>query len=86
VVQTSQSSGQQNPTKNADKELSILLLQQFRAFTNDDPKEEQQIALPFSVLDGLAKCQVTKTKKGITQLTIGAAFFACRSCKYSKVP
>jgi hypothetical protein len=77
--------GQQNPTKDADNELSILLLRQFRAFRNDDPKEEQQKALPFSVLDKLAKRQVTETDKGITQLTIGTAFFACRSCEYSKV-
>ncbi len=37
------------------------------------------------MLNKLAKCQVTGTDKGITQLTIGAAFFACRSCEYSKV-
>jgi hypothetical protein len=86
VVQTFRSLGQQNPTKDADNELSILLSRQFRAFRNDDPKEEQQKALPFSMLDELAKRQVTKTDKGITQLTIGAAFFACRSCEYSKVP
>ncbi len=77
---------QQNPTKDADNELSIFLSQQFRAFRNDNPKKEQQKALPFSVLDELAIRQVTKTDKGITQLTIGAAFFACRSCEYSKVP
>ncbi len=38
------------------------------------------------MLDKLAKHQVTKTDKGITQLTIGTAFFACRLCEYSKVP
>jgi hypothetical protein len=85
VVQTFRLSGQQNPTKDADNELSILLLRQFRAFRNDNSKEEQQKALPFSMLDKLAKHKATKTDKGITQLTIGAAFFACRSCKYSKV-
>ncbi len=78
VVQTFWSSGQQNPTKDADNELSILLSWQFRAFRNVNPKEEQQKALPFSVLDKLAKRQATKTDKGITQLTIGTAFFACR--------
>jgi hypothetical protein len=86
VVQTFRSSGRQNPTKDADNELSILLSRQFRAFRNDDPKEKQQKALPFAVLDELAKRQVTETDKSITQLTIGAAFFACRSCEYSKVP
>jgi hypothetical protein len=51
VVQTFQSLGRQNPTKDADKELSILLLQQFQAFRNEDPKEKQQKALPFSVIN-----------------------------------
>jgi hypothetical protein len=38
------------------------------------------------MLDELAKHQATKIDKGITQLTIGAALFACRLCKYSRVP
>ena len=86
VVQTCWSLGRQNPTKDADNKLSILLSRQFRAFRNDDPKEKQQKALPFAVLDELVKHQVTETDKSITQLTIGKAFFACRSCEYSKVP
>ena len=87
VVQTFRSSRRQNPTKDAGKELSILLLRQFQAFRNKDPKEKQQKALPFSVLNELAKHQVTETNKTITQFTIGEAFFACRSCEYSsKVP
>ena len=87
VVQTFRSSRRQNPTKDAGKELSILLLRQFQAFRNKDPKEKQQKALPFSVLNEFAKHQVTETNKTITQFTIGEAFFACRSCEYSsKVP
>jgi hypothetical protein len=87
VMQTFRSLGRQNdPTKDADNKLSILLLRQVQAFRNEDPKEKQEKALPFSVLNKLVKCQVTETDKSITQLTIGAAFFACRSCEYSKVP
>jgi len=86
VVQTFQSTGRQNPTKDVDNELSILLSRLFRAFRNDNPNEKQHKALPFAVLNELAKCQVTETDKSITQPTIGAAFFACRSCEYSKVP
>ena len=74
VVQTFQSLGRQNPTKDTDNKLSILLSRQFRAFRNDDPKEKQQKALLFAVLDELTKCQVTETDKSITQFTIGAAF------------
>jgi hypothetical protein len=62
--------------------LSILLSRQFRAYPNNDPKQEQQKALPFSVLDELAKRQVSELDKAIAQLTISAAFFACCSSKY----
>ncbi len=66
--------------------LSILLSRQFKAYCNDDPKEVQQKALPFAVLDELAKRQVTDLDKAIVQLTISAASFACPSCKYVNVP
>ena len=66
--------------------LSVLLSRQFRAYRNDDPKEVQQKALPFFVLEELAKRQVSELDKGVSQLTICAGFFACRSCEYSKVP
>jgi len=46
----------------------------------------QQKALPFGVLDVLAKRQVLELDRAIAQLTISAAFFACRSCEYLKVP
>ncbi len=63
VVQTFQSTGRQNPTKDADDKLSILLSRQFWAFRNEDSKEKQQKALPFAVLDELAKRLVTETDK-----------------------
>jgi hypothetical protein len=49
-------------------------------------KQTQQKALLFSILDKQAKGQVTELNQSIAQQTIGAAFFACRSCEYSKVP
>ena len=42
VVQAFRESGRQNPTKDADNMLSVLLSRQFRAYRNDDPKEVQQ--------------------------------------------
>jgi hypothetical protein len=66
--------------------LSILLSQQFRAYRNNDPKQVQQKALPFAVLNKLSKRQATDLDKAIVQLTISAAFFACCSCKYLNVP
>ena len=53
---------------------------------NDDPKEVQQKALPFIVLEELAKRQVSELDIGVSKLTICAGFFACRSCEYLKVP
>jgi hypothetical protein len=85
VVQAFWESGQKNPTKDTDNRLIILLSQQFRAYCKDDPKQVQQKALPFAVLDELAKRQVTDLDKAIVQLTISAAFFACRSCEYLNV-
>ena len=66
--------------------LSVLLSRQFRAYRNDDPKEVQQKALPFIVLKKLAKRQVSELDRGVSQLSICAGFFACRSCEYLKVP
>jgi ABC-type Mn2+/Zn2+ transport system ATPase subunit len=86
VVQAFRESGRQNPTKDADNMLSVLLSRQFRACRNNDPKEVQQKALPFIVLEDLAKRRVSELDRGISQLTICAGFFACCSCEYFKVP
>jgi hypothetical protein len=86
VVQAFRTAGRQNPTKDDDHELSILLLRQYQAYKNDDPQQKQQKALPFIVLNKLAKQQVTELDIALSQLTIGAAFFACRSCEYSIIP
>jgi hypothetical protein len=69
-----------------DHELSILLSQQYQAYKNNDPQQKQQKARPFIVLDKLAKQQVTELDIALAQLTIRAAFSACRSCEYSIVP
>ncbi len=82
VVQAFRTAGRQNPTKDDDHELSILLSRQFRAYKNEDPQQKQQKALPFIVLDELAKRQMPELDIALSQLTIGAAFFACRSCEY----
>ena len=34
----------------------------------------------------IAKLQLTETQRAISQLTIGAFYFAMRSCEYVKVP
>jgi hypothetical protein len=55
VVQTFREKGRPNPIKDTDSKLSILLSLLFRAFRNNDPKQVQQKALTFVVLNELAK-------------------------------
>ncbi len=86
VVQTFRAAGRQIPTKDNDREHSILLSRQYQMYKNKDPQQKQQKALPFIVLNKLAKRQVTELDIALGQLTIEAAFFACRSCKYLTVP
>ncbi len=87
VVQTFWAAGRQNPTKDDNRELSILLSRQYQSYKNKDPQQVQQKALPFIVLDKLVKCQVTvELNIALEQLTIRAAFFARHSCRYSTVP
>jgi hypothetical protein len=86
VVQTFRAAGRQNPTKDDDRKLSILLSRQYQTYKNKDPQQVQQKALPFIMLDELAKRQVTELDIILGQITIGAAFFACCSCEYLTVP
>mmetsp|Transcript_30867 Transcript_30867/g.65030 ORF Transcript_30867/g.65030 Transcript_30867/m.65030 type:complete len:470 (+) Transcript_30867:3029-4438(+) len=86
VASTFREHDRPNPTRDEDGELSRLLSRQFRAFKNDDPNPIQQKALPIGVLSEIAKRQTTETERAISQLAIGAFFFACRSCEYLKVP
>jgi hypothetical protein len=85
VVSTFRESGRTNPTKDEDMELGWILHRLYRAFKNEDPKVEHQKAVPLSVISELWK-QNTETETALAQLTVGAYFFACRSCEYLKVP
>ena len=86
VAQTFRDNDRPNPTREENGELGRLLSRQYRAFSNKDPDPVQQQALPPCVLREVAKMKVTETQRAISQLTIGAYFFACRSCEYLKVP
>lgn len=64
-----------------------MLQQCFKGYSNLDPPEKQQKAIPFSVLRTmilLAAIDITSLDYAIAELTMGAFFFAMRSCEYSK--
>ena len=73
VVQTFRAAGRQNPTKDNDRELSILLSRQYQTYKNKDLQQVHQKTLPYIVLNELAKRQVTELDIALGQLTIGAA-------------
>jgi len=85
VVASFRSEGRPNPTRDGDGQLAWILSRQFRAYKNHDPKEQHEKALPSCILSRIALNQTSETKRAISQLTIGAFFFACRSCEYLKV-
>ncbi len=43
-------------------------------------------AIPLCVLSAIALKDETESQRATTQLTLGAFFFACRSCEYLRVP
>jgi hypothetical protein len=86
VVATFRENDRRNPTLDADGRLSWTLARQYRAYTKEDPKAVQEKALPICIIELLALKKETESQRAISQLTIGAFFFACRSCKYLKVP
>jgi hypothetical protein len=85
VVATFREKGQPNPTRDEDGQLAWTLARQLRAYKNIDPKEENEKALPSCILSRIALNQTTDFSRALSQLIIGAFFFACRSCEYLKV-
>ena len=86
VVATFRRDGRPNPTRDTDGQLAWILARQYRAYKNNDPKEVPEKALPSCIFSYIALNQTTEQTKAISQLIIGAFFFACRSCEYLKVP
>jgi hypothetical protein len=86
VAQTFQENGRRNPSLDDDRKHSVLLSRLYRAFWNTDKPLKQQKALPVIVLRELTNLLETETQRAISQLSIGASFFAMRSCEYTKTP
>ncbi len=86
VAATFRSHGYPNPSHGKHGALDWNMSCQYRSYKSSAPKEIQQKAIPLSVISLIAKLTTTKTQKATSQLIIAALFFACRSCKYLKVP
>jgi hypothetical protein len=86
VAQTFRENDRPNPTMDDDLQLGRLLSRLYRGLKNKDPNPAQQKALPIGVLREVAKLKFSETQRAIGQLSIGAFFFASRSCEYLKVP
>ena len=86
VVASFRQKGHPNPTRDDDGQLAWILSRQFRSYKNRDPKENPEKALPACILQRIALNQTTDFTRAVSQLSIGAFFFACRSCEYLKVP
>jgi hypothetical protein len=66
--------------------LVFILQRQLKGYTNQDPAEKPQKALTPRILHALTTLRHTTLDEAISQLAVGAFFFAMRSCEYSKVP
>ena len=85
VVASFRREGRPNPTRDGDGQLAWILSRQYRAYKNFDPKESHEKAIPSCILIRIAQNQTSETTRAISQLIIGAFFFACRSCEYLRV-
>ena len=74
-----------NPQSDLTGSVSILLKRQTKAYQNVDPSAQHEKALPCSFYRHLLKSATTQFHTGVTQLCIGALFFAMCSCEYTKV-
>ena len=64
---------------------SFLLRRQIRGYSQADPAERPEKAVTCSLLREIASVRATEEDRAVGQLTVGAFFFAMRSCEYSGV-
>ena len=84
MAQGFRASNRPDPRLDPDLKPCYLLQQQTRGYQNLDPNQTQQKALPLGVLRHMKKTQISAKGQAMTDLCIGAFFFAMRSCEYSK--
>ena len=83
VAKTFREEGFEDPTLEASGKSFIGLQRQIRGYTDLDPATNKQSCIPLHVFNHMIKTASDPLQLAIAQLTIGALFFAMRSCKYS---
>jgi hypothetical protein len=78
--------GHDDPKRDAEHNVARILRRQLRSYKKDDPKEEQQKALPVCVLRLILSSKSTEICQAMGELAGAAHFWAMSSCKYAKVP
>jgi hypothetical protein len=85
LVQTFRADKHKNPTLDADGKFSSLLSWQLSGFKSVDPGTIRQKAISINVLKTMLERANTPAEIAAADLAMGAFFYACRSCEYSKV-
>ena len=81
ISSTFRSNDRRDPKHDVSGNTTFLLSRQYRGYRNQDPGEKHQMAITGSVLRRMHSDATTELDKAISELTIGAFFFACRSCE-----
>jgi hypothetical protein len=86
LVQTFRDHRHKNPTLDPDGSFSAVLSWQLSGYRNVDPATTRQKAISVQVLKSMKARAITNADIAAAALAMGAFFFACRSCEYSRVP
>jgi len=74
-----------NPIHDVSGNLAFILQRQLRGYTNKDASSTPQKAATPRIFRELHRLDATPVDRACSELTIGAFFFAMRSCEYLKV-
>ena len=75
-----------SPIHNARGRFDTILAAHLRGYSIDDPETRQSQAIPAAaVVARVAAADATELHQAISQLVVGAFFFAMRACAFSEV-
>lgn len=86
VVSTFRQNLRPDPTLDKQGQRCVFLQRLLKGYKDDDPATKSQACIPLTVFEHMLKqAKNSKFDTAISQLIIGALFFAMRSCEYSTV-